>query len=160
MRRCARILLPFMAVFNCAACSSSGPGDLAPTASFHADVVPIFVASCSFATTCHGDRNRGQAGLYLGRSSNDGADADAVYENLVGVKATIAPMIRVTPGDPGNSFLMHKLDRDQNTSGISCNGAGLNGGPCGDGMPVSGDELSTAKRELVRIWIRDGAARN
>jgi len=63
---------------------------------------------------------------------------------LVGVASTQQPaVLRVAPGDPENSYLIHKLE---GRAGIE-----------GERMPQGGPFLSDAEIEQVRAWITAGA---
>jgi hypothetical protein len=83
----------------------------------------------------------------------------------------------VSPGDPGMSFLMHKMDGDQCTLAAACNAGPY--GPvyrdCGCTMPLlpqanvgasalgscaSGMQVSERDRNRVRAWIEQGAKNN
>ncbi len=148
----------------------------ATAVSLERDVMPqVFALSCAFGS-CHAVQGSTQgAGLYLGPNLHATAasgqypppywppTADVVrqvHEALVqGAAATEASMPRVTPGDPARSFLMHKLDQDQNASGLACH-AETGAPPCGDGMPGQGQRLPDATLELVRAWICQGAKLN
>jgi len=117
----------------------------APSVSFASDVVPIFVASCSFPS-CHGSTTAPQGGVYLG------ASAGQVYANLVGVPSTeLVSMDRVKAGDPANSFLLHRVDGD------ACSLAGCTSAACTELMPQGGPALEEAKLLAIRAWIIQGA---
>ena len=91
-----------------------------PTASFCRDVLPIFVAKCSLST-CHGSGDRAAASLVLDTSAGVGATAlnrvaqgsnrgprsgqVTTSERLFGIDMPI-----VDPGNPGNSWLMYKVE--------------------------------------------------
>jgi hypothetical protein len=94
---------------------------------------------------CHGlGSSGGLSGLH---------DCSTAHANLVNVPGFEIPsMDRVEPGDPGNSWLMHKLDGTQDWFTAQCSG-----GFCGGQMPLGGPFLSAAEREAVRVWITDGA---
>jgi hypothetical protein len=61
-------------------------------------------------------------------------------------------MLRVDPGNPGASWLMHKLDGTQDWFLGVCSG-----GFCGQQMPLGG-ELPLDVRDTIRFWIVSGAA--
>jgi hypothetical protein len=92
---------------------------------------------------CHGI----QAGLTgLG-------DCTTGHASLVDEPSTeLTTMARVEPGDPGNSWLMHKLDGTQTWFTLMCQG-----GFCGSQMPLGGQPLSQAVRDTIRTWISNGA---
>jgi hypothetical protein len=126
--------------------------------------------SCSFGTTCHGSESQSQAGLYLGTGESDaGPDLSSeqitlVYTNLVNVASRAAPAIqRVVPNQPENSFLMMKLDGKLEPVRSQCQLAPTqtpSGHPCGDVMPRGGQILPTRERDLIRVWIKEGASDN
>ncbi len=94
---------------------------------------------------CHGN----QAGL----TGLD--DCDTGHASLVGTASTEhLSMNRVEPGDPANSWLMHKLDGTQAWFALMCQG-----GFCGSQMPLGppGSELPEEVRDAIRTWISNGA---
>jgi hypothetical protein len=120
---------------------SDAPPTMAPPdpvwSAIHSQVIG---ATCG---GCHG----GSAGLSgLG-------NCNTAYAALVGVASTENPsMNRVEPGDPGDSWLMYKLDGTQGWFTGTCSG-----GFCGSRMPLGG-ELSVDVRDAIRFWIASGAA--
>ena len=92
---------------------------------------------------CHGGSG-GLSGL---------ATCNSAHAALVGVASSENPtMDRVDPGNPGTSWLMHKLDGTQDWFVGTCGG-----GFCGSQMPLGG-ELSVDVRDAIRFWILEGAA--
>jgi hypothetical protein len=92
---------------------------------------------------CHGI----QAGLTGLGGCNTG------HASLFGVASTELPsMARVEPGDPANSWLMHKLDGTQGWFNPMCQG-----GFCGSQMPLGGPPLVPEVRDAIRAWISQGA---
>jgi hypothetical protein len=92
-------------------------------------------------TGCHTSTGRTPAsGLNLNH--------DAAYDNLVNVPARGKPgAIRVIPGDPENSYILHKVE---GRAGI-----------VGRRMPFSGEPFLTAGQILIlKRWIETGAPRN
>ena len=98
----------------------------------------VFARSCT-SSSCHGAASAGGLGLAGG----------AAYGNLVGTLASnpaarAAGVLRVAPGDPAHSFLLHKLT-----------------GPLADAegelMPRVGIRLPSSRIDLVRRWIAAGA---
>ena len=73
---------------------------------------------------------------------------DVAYDNLVNVRSVLKPSaIRIIPGDPENSYIIHKLE---GRSGI----VGLR-------MPFSGRPfLSDGQILILKRWIEIGAPRN
>ena len=108
--------------------------------SFSGDVQPILDAHC---LQCHA-KEMPQADLVL-------EDGQAIAM-LVGAKSGQAPMLRVAPGDPGASYLVHKLK-----------GTHLDVGGAGMGMPLTeGRYTALDARSITTVeqWIRDGARKD
>ena len=161
--------LAALAALACSACGSSGDGtgtttdsaktcsavvapasELAsPVVSFEVDVAPIFAKSCSFSS-CHGSHGAGNHGLFLAATGTDGMSA--VKTSLAGTSQELPSMKFVAPGDPENSFVLHKLDG--NLCGLD---AQCVSGSCGVSMPQGNDLLPQAARDTVRKWIAQGA---
>jgi hypothetical protein len=69
------------------------------------------------------------------------------YTNLVNVASRGKPSaVRVVPGEPDSSYLVHKLE----------------GGPAivGQRMPLNGPYLGAGQIAIIRRWIEEGAANN
>jgi hypothetical protein len=117
-----------------------------PPVQLQRDVVPILSRSCAFVS-CHGAASGENNGLYLG---TDGA---RVHAEAVGRPAGELPSMRyVAPGDPAESYVMHKIDGDQCTLAARCEG-----GDCGVSMPEGSDRMAIRDRDVVRRWIAQGA---
>jgi hypothetical protein len=126
-----------------------------PTVSFKTDVLPIFRQSCGLSTSCHG--TLGSPGPYLGPKLSDpepsADDIDQIFAANVGVPASAEPgMSIVAPGEPRESFMMHKLDGTLECEQLAC----AVDGSCGDSMPV-GVALEQGRRDTIRRWIAQGA---
>jgi hypothetical protein len=80
------------------------------------------------------------------RESGLNLRADVAYDQLVGVRSRQRSMLRVAPGDPENSYLLHKLE---GRSGIF-----------GDRMPETPPYLTDGQIAIIRRWIEIGAPRN
>lgn len=107
------------------------PGALGPN--FSEIQANIFVPNCA-TTGCH-----------LGAGAPQGLRLDDAnsYGMLVGVaSAEESSLLRVAPGDPGNSYLIHKLE------GSASMGAR---------MPLNAPALEQASINVIRQWITDGA---
>jgi hypothetical protein len=107
---------------------------LQPTLQSIQDVV--FTPICS---ACHTGPSGGAlpAGMDL-------TSLTASFMSLVGVASTEAPAVmRVAPGDPDSSYLIHKLE---GTATV------------GDRMPFGGPPLDQSTIDAIRQWITDGAA--
>ena len=76
--------------------------------------------------------------------------AGQAFSNVVNVAARQLPsMNRVTPNQPDNSYLVHKV---QGTH-LDVNGSGSR-------MPLGRSALSQSDILLIRDWIQAGAQRN
>ena len=129
--------------------------DLKAATSFKTDVLPIFVQSCAF-TTCHGMPGGTNNGISLGVKPPAMSDPAMVIAAMVNVKAKELPtMSFVTPSDPAQSYLMHKIDGDNCTLDKMCTN-----GTCQATMPQAGDLLPVEKRDTIRRWIAQGAQNN
>lgn len=120
-----------------------------PVALFENDVMPVFNQACGFSS-CHGSKGAGNHGIYLGAKS--AADFDLVKQSLASKSKVLPTMAYVTPGDPDNSFLLHKLDDDLCVFEASCAN-----GSCGEAMPQGNPALPEDKRDAIRRWIAQGA---
>jgi hypothetical protein len=107
--------------------------------SYKTQIQPIFNAQCAF---CHvtGAEN---GGLNLARAVS--------YASLVSAASTESPLPRVAPGQPADSYLMHKLEGTQ-----------LSVGGNGERMPRTDPPrpLDPAQISLFRTWILEGAKNN
>lgn len=93
----------------------------------------VFSIDCA-VPGCHGGAGA-QQGLRL--------DPGFAYGNLVNVASPRDPnLIRVIPGDPDNSFIVHKLEGTQTL---------------GDRMPQGGPYLPQSTIDVMRQWIAGGA---
>ena len=106
------------------------------TVRLSSDVQPIFNSTC---VVCH--QGAGQAWLTLEQGKS--------YANLVGVKSTESPLMRVQAGAPDQSYLINKLEGTQ----VQAGGSGVQ-------MPFNGTPLTAAQIELIRQWISRGALNN
>lgn len=105
--------------------------------SFKRDLVPVFRTQCA---TCHlTGQEAGNMKLHPG----------AAHASLVGVASVESPLLRVKPGAPSDSYLMHKLE-----------GTHLDVGGSGDRMPFGQPQLDAATRDKIRSWIAAGAENN
>jgi mono/diheme cytochrome c family protein len=74
-------------------------------------------------------------------------DANAPYDGLVNARSVGKPgAVRVIPGDPNGSYLIHKLEGRSDISGTR--------------MPAGGPFLSQADIDVIRAWIAQGAPNN
>ena len=79
---------------------------------------------------------------------NAGLDLRAAtgFANLVNTPSTQTALLRVAPGDPEASYLIHKID---GRAGIA-----------GSRMPQVPPFLSADEIDVIRTWITNGAANN
>jgi hypothetical protein len=81
------------------------------------------------------------------RSTGLDLTSDAAYSLLVGVASRQRPgIMRVTPGDPDNSYLIHKIEGLSGISGVR--------------MPQQPPYLSDGQIAIIKRWIQLGAQRN
>jgi hypothetical protein len=124
-----------------AAPSEAQPGQQAPApgapVGFRKDVAPVLATNCAM---CHQDA------APMGALS---LTPDSARAMLVGMPSTQAPMRRVEPGHPEQSYLIRKL---QGTH-VAAGGKGL-------AMPIGQAPLTKDEFELVRRWISQGAPDN
>jgi hypothetical protein len=72
---------------------------------------------------------------------------DQAYDQLVNVvSGRKTGAIRVTPGDPDNSYLVQKIEGAPGIVGVR--------------MPLNGPYLSDGQVRIIRRWIENGAGRN
>lgn len=101
--------------------------------SYSGDVVPILNAHC---VACH-LTGQEQGGIAL--------HARAAPSYLVGVASQQSPLLRVEPGDPAQSYLLHKL----NNTHLEASGEG-------ESMPMGG-HLDPEQIAVISRWIEQGA---
>jgi len=92
------------------------------------------------------------AGCHLAPSANhdlDFATAENTRSLNLGVPSAESPLLRVVPGRPSQSYLLHKIAGTQGTVGGS-----------GDRMPLEGAFLTQEQEDAVRAWILEGARDN
>lgn len=115
--------------------------------SYAEDIQPIWDANC--VTGCHAPPDQGgnPAAIVL-------LHDESSYDRLVDQFAATATIPYVTPGEPTESYLMHKLDGSQTidpaVGGCDCNGGGST-------MPLGATQLDLEVRNRVRTWIEQGA---
>lgn len=123
-----------------------------PVISFRTDVIPIFHTGCAFPA-CHATESpTTNHGLMLGFTS----DLSSIRTGLVGVHSFEVPSLAfVAPSDPGQSYLLHKIDGDVCTLESLCKDAS-----CLRQMPIDNEPLSVETRDIIRRWIAQGAPDN
>lgn len=91
-------------------------------------------------TNCHTDAGRNPSGGMNLRSG-------MAYNSLVGTASTGKPgATRVIPGDPENSYLIHKLEGRSTIAGVR--------------MPLGGPYLEIGQIQVIERWIEIGAPNN
>ena len=103
-------------------------------------VQPIFTGNCTFS------------GCHIGSSPAQGMNLGAgqAFSSVVNVPAMELPsMNRVTPNQPNDSYLVHKVQ-----------GTHLAAAGSGSRMPLGRSPLSQADIDLIRAWIQAGAQPN
>jgi hypothetical protein len=130
----------WMVVLGCVvtACQEWGmePGEV----SFSQQVQPILTDRCAFGG-CHASVSPA-AGLSLSEG--------LAYAGTYNVPSQELPsMDRVEPGDPDQSYLVHKIQ-----------GTHLDVGGSGLRMPRGQEPLSQDQIDLIRAWIEQGARNN
>ena len=131
------LLLTAVAVLaGCRGDCPTGPaGAVSTDPSFAGEIQPIFTSSCA-SQACHGAAE--WAGLKL--------TAGSARTELVDVPSTSEPtFLRVAPGDADTSYVVIKLDGNQNIGGR---------------MPLGGQPLGADDIQLMRNWIDGGAKDN
>ncbi len=126
------------------ACAGDGTGldgdDGGDEVTLSRDVQPIFTGNCVFS------------GCHAGSSPEQGMSLSAgqAFGSVVNVAARELPsMNRVTPNQPDNSYLVHKVQ-----------GTHSNVGGSGSRMPLNRSPLSQSDIDLIREWIQAGAQLN
>ena len=133
------IVIMLMVLSGCGAGGGDGDGDdgggdgLQPT--LQSIQTNIFSPICA------------QAGCHVGASAQQGLMLDSVdnsFQDLVGTTSTEAPsLLRVNPGNPDNSYLVHKIEGRPTIVGAQ--------------MPLNQPALSGPQIEAIRTWIQNGA---
>ena len=101
------------------------------------DIQPIFTFNCAVS------------GCHTGTAPEQGMNLSAgqTFANVVNVPAMeLSTMNRVTPGQPGSSYLFHKVE-----------GTHMDVGGSGDRMPLNRSPLTQMDIDLIRAWIEAGA---
>jgi hypothetical protein len=107
-----------------------------------ASVEAVLSRSCAF-TSCHG------ALRAYPRLSQEFA-----YASLTtGMSMQIPSLRLVAPGNPAQSWLMHKLDGTLSSQAVCA----ASNSPCGVSMPQGSELLPAHERAMIRAWIEMGA---
>lgn len=139
--------------------------DTSMPVSLRNDVIPMFAMSCSLASACH-PPDRPKAGLPLGPRMMDLTEdlANQIHMALLMPSTTAPAMNRVTPNDPGNSFIMHKMANNQENLGLTCTPQDSTATGCGNDMPpaagLCAQNNGQSRFDMVARWIAQGAQNN
>ena len=129
-------------VFACASdgtAPNSGNGDGGGVPTLSEDVQPLFSSNCALSG-CHAGASPA-AGLNL----SDGQ----THANTVNIPSNGPALDRIEPGQPNQSYLVHKIQDTQTSVGGS-----------GGRMPLGRAPLSQAQIDIIRAWITGGAQDN
>ena len=102
------------------------------------DVQPILSQNCTMAG-CHSGTSPAQ-----GQNLSTGQ----TWANTVNVPANESALMRILPGKPDLSYLVHKIEGTQAVSGS------------GGRMPLGRSPLSQGDIDKIREWIQAGALNN
>ena len=142
LRACA-VGLGFALLASSPGCSSATPATTPSAPATFSAIYPLLFPTSTNprCTFCHGlpanDRSNGNLGV--------GADKATAYAAIVGKTSTSSACgsrAIVVPGNPDQSLFYLKLSENP---------------VCGSRMPLGGDLLTDAEREMVRSWIANGA---
>jgi hypothetical protein len=111
-------------------------GGVVPRAPFRSRVQPTLFTNC-VEFGCHG----GQSPIYV-----DARTPESSRATMVGRRSFQSKLLRVLPGRPSFSYLVHKLE-----------GTHVEAGGLGERMPQGRAPLPLADLEAVRAWILEGA---
>ncbi len=134
------ILVAALTAFYCDGGNGNGNGGDEPTTpiadpSFANDIQPIFNNNCALSD-CH--NSTAQAGLVLSQG--------VAYNNIVNVASTQVPaLMRVSPSDATNSYLVKKIEGTQTV---------------GTRMPQGRGALNSVSIQNIKNWVNRGAKNN
>jgi hypothetical protein len=113
--------------------------NLEPT--FSSIASQIFTASDSAGRPACSNCHNAATAVFSGLNLSSGAAASA---SLIGVASRGRPgILKVAPGDPENSYLIHKLEGRPGIVGVR--------------MPMNGPYLTDGQIRIIRRWIELGA---
>ena len=121
------------------------------------DIQPILTLSCSLSSSCH--QTGSMHNPHLGPSLfqlDGGKPSDSVMQLMLDELKKPSTQVSgrniMEPGKPEASYLMNKLEGNNNCSGFTCMGPDK----CGVRMP-DGTPLDNPTIEKIRSWIKKGA---
>lgn len=131
------VLLLTLSIYYCGGDNGTTetPETVISDPSFSNDIQPIFTSNCALSG-CH--NSTAQAGLILLEGQ--------AYANIVNVDSTQEPNFkRVLPSDGTNSYLVIKIEGNQNV---------------GTRMPQGRSPLSDVRIQNIKNWVDRGAKNN
>jgi len=111
-----------------------------PASTLGCDVQPILTANCALSG-CHAGGNP-----QLGMNLSEGSARQAIV-NVPSVE--VPTLMRIKPGLPDSSYLVHKIQGTQASVGGS-----------GGQMPFGASPLTQAQVDTIRSWVSVGALNN
>jgi hypothetical protein len=131
----------FSLVIACAGDGTDpGNGNGGGDPSLSGDVQPILSANCAVS------------GCHVGTSPQQGMNLSSgqTHSNTVDVASNEVPgMDRIEPGQPDQSYLVHKIQGTQGSVGGT-----------GGRMPLGRTPLTQAQVDIIRAWVTAGALDN
>ncbi len=140
----SRLTSTIIAVAAGVACAGDGTGvgngnGNGGVVTLSGDVQPILSQNCTLSG-CHSGTSPAQG---------QNLSTDQTWANTVNVPANQAAMMRILPGKPDSSYLVHKIQGTQATVG-----------GFGGRMPLGQSPLSQGDIDKIREWIQAGALNN
>jgi hypothetical protein len=125
------------------------------------DIQGIFINSCALSSSCHQNGSKNHPNLGLSSFQLDGGKLNdmqlaAIREELLKDSVEVAGRKIMVPNKPEDSWMLDKLD-GSNTC-FACMGTAPTNNKCGDQMPGPGTPLEKPQLDLIRAWIKKGAA--
>lgn len=119
--------------------NGGGGGGGTPGNTLSGSVQPIFSAQCALS------------GCHAGTAPAEGLNLSVgqTISNTVDVPSNQSSLLRINPGQPDLSYLVHKIQGTQASVGGT-----------GSQMPLTGCCLSQAQINTIRNWITAGAQNN
>lgn len=137
MKRLAACLLPAMVIGIVQAAPMATAEAEKAIVSFAQTVVPVLRMQCA---TCH---------MTGGEPGNMKLYPTAAYDSIVGAESVTTGATLVVPGEPENSYLLHKIK-----------GTHLEQGGAGARMPFAQRPLPEEVVKQIEQWIAQGALNN
>jgi hypothetical protein len=121
------------------------------------DIQPIFGISCALSSSCHQNGSIHHPNLGLSNFQLDGGKPNdmmlqAILTELNKPSVEVAGRNITVSGKPEESYLVNKIEGNNNCSGFVCMGPDK----CGIQMPDPMTPLEKNQIELIRAWIKKG----